>query len=213
MKFIPFDANYFNAGKTNRDCVLRSLCIATLFGYRALLEMMGKGNEFVMGAGYDGGISVEDIDDFARKTGIITKVWGDDEYQEMLDKIGTTETEDLDYFVDNDLDDIMKINNLSKKRFMFIVRDPNVKNDRTQRKYHAVPVVYHNGEWTCLDVDEKDNDSSIPVGKLIPVAVYAVNKMPKKDSPYHYNNERKAVLAQRSRAAADYLKKAREAAK
>jgi len=210
MKFIPFDANYFNAGKTNGDCVIRALCVATLFGYKAILKMLGKKDDFVMGAGFDGGVPLRELDDFAEKTGVITKVWGgDEEYEKMLDEIGTTSMESLDTFLREDLDDIIRINNVRRKRFVFILRDWNVKNDTTKRKYHAVAVVWHDGDWTVVDVDERDNNSKIPVGDMIPVAVYAVNKMPNKESPLYYNNEKTAVLAQRNREVSDYFRKSK----
>lgn len=210
MKFIPFDANYFGAGKTNGDCVVRALCVATLFGYKAILKMLGKKNDFVMGAGYSGGVSIPEIDDFAKRTGIVTKVWGgDEEYEKMLDEIGTTSLENLDTFLKEDMDEIIRINNIKKKRFVFILRDWNVKGDTTKRQYHAVAVVWHNGDWAVVDVDERDNGGIIHNEDMIPILVYAVNRMPKKDSPYYYNNEKQEVLAQRNRELSDYLRKSR----
>ena len=210
MKFIPFDANYFNAGNTNGDCVIRALCVATLFGYKTLMRLFGKEDEFIMGSGYDGGITPEEIDDFADKTGIITKVWGGKEYEDVLDKVGITEDEDLEHFLKNDIDDIIAANNIRKRRFMVVVRDFNKKGDTPDiRRYHAVALVHHNGEWTAVDITDRDNNGKMPISQTIPVELWAVNKMPNKESPLHYNNEKKAVLAQRSREVSDYFKKSR----
>lgn len=155
MKFIPWDANYFDKGTVNKDCVVRALCASTLIGYKTILKLFNKEDEFIMGSGYgySKGISVDEIDEFAKKTGIIERIWGDHEYSKMLDQLGTTDMDTLESFLENDIDEVIDSHNITRKRFMFLVRTPNSKNSDDPHHYHATSVIFHNNEWTCLDVD------------------------------------------------------------
>lgn len=193
MKFIPWDANYFNRGTAMKDCVIRALCASTMIGYKTLMKLFNKEKEFIMGVGYgiSHGIPRVEIDDFANRTGIIERIWGDDEYSRMLDRIGTTEDDTLGSFLENDMDEVMESNGITRnrdKRFIFLVRTPNERNSDDQHHYHATSIIWHGGEWVCLDVDTiKQIQNSIPIW------VYAVKKMPKPDSPIFYDNERKRI--------------------
>lgn len=187
IKFIPWDANYFSRGAKNRDCVIRALCMVTNYGYKKLMEMFGK--KFMFGHGYppgESGISLDEIDKFADETGIIEKIWGgDDGYSELLDKIGiVSDYDNLQSFINNDLDEIMEYNNIKLKRFVFVVKDTK-KEPNDPHHYHMTPVIWYKDRWTCFDLPTIKN-----IQDSIPICCYAVKKVVKNNSPDSYINER-----------------------
>ena len=193
MKFIPLDANYFNRGTAKKDCVIRALCASTMIGYKTIMKLLNKEKEFIMGVGYgiSRGISRAEIDDFANRTGIIERIWGDDEYSRQLDKFGTTEEDTLGSFLENDINEIMDSHGITtdgEKRFVFLVRTPNERNSDDPHYYHATSVVWQNNEWVCVDVDTIEQ-----IQNSIPIWLYAVKKMANPDSPIFYVNERKRI--------------------
>ena len=215
MKFISWDANYFKAGKRNSDCVIRALCVATNFGYKKLLELFKKADKFIMGSGYGQGVGIsrEEVDDFAKRTGIIEKIWsGDSDYLKYLDDFGTTELDAMENFIDNDFDEILSDRHIKSKRFVFMVREPNEQKFNGTHSYHFTPIIWYNNDWTCIDTDiEFDTVENIKYA--IPLAIYAVKKIAKPDSEYYYTNEKKAIKAQQEKEFEDNVIKKRKSNK
>jgi hypothetical protein len=83
--FVPYDANYFRTGDKKKDCVIRAISIAAMLGYKTVTELFNK--NFIFGVGYasNSGISLEEVDEFADKTGIIEMIWGDKYHSMALD--------------------------------------------------------------------------------------------------------------------------------
>ena len=209
MKFISWDANYFKAGNRNNDCAIRALCVATEFGYKKLLEFFKKADEFIMGSGYGQGVGIyrEELDDFAKRTGIIEKIWGgDSDYIKYLDDFGTTELDEMENFINNDFDEILSDRNIKSKRFVFVVRGANKKNFNGTHLYHLTPIIWYKNDWTCIDTDTEFATVE-NIKYAIPIAIYAVKRVAKPDSEYHYDNEKKVVQAQQKKEFMDNVMK------
>jgi len=194
MKIVTRDMNYFGKGSTVKDCVIRALACATNFGYRFLMKLFGMEKNFNLENGYGRGpgISKEQLQKFAKKTGILELIWGDDEYSEYLYQYGTTDAEDLEHFMKNDFEEIIKDAGKGKyKRFVIIVRPGNKKGAEMKESSHAIPMMLINGEWTTVDVK-----TIRQIQYSIPIYVYSVEKIAKKDSEYSLQTEYEEVKAE-----------------
>ena len=210
MKFFKCDTNYFNKGSASKDCVIRALSFATHYGYRYICNELGKGDYFRLGIGYNGhtGITQDELDRFADKTGIIEHIWGDDALSDMLTVTGTDDGDTLELFLDTIVDEILEYNDLKKDnlRLFFKVRTPNTRGS-DDHHFHATTVCWDKelNDWACVDIETIKN-----IEYSIPIHMYVVRKMAEKDSPNFWLNEKRTMLARYREAMsrnADILKK------
>ena len=194
MKFFKCDTNYFNKGSASKDCVIRALSFATHYGYRHICNLLGKGDDFRLGIGYNGrtGITQNELDRFADKTGIIEHVWGDDALSDMLTLTGTDDGDTLEMFLDTLIDEILEYNDLEKDnlRLFFKVRTPNTKGG-DDHHFHATTVCWDKelNDWACVDIETIKN-----IEYSIPIHMYVVRKMADEKSPEFWLNEKKMML-------------------
>lgn len=195
MKFFKCDTNYFDKGSTTKDCVIRALSFATHYGYRYICKELGKGDYFRLGKGYSGptGITQDELDRFADRTGIIEHVWGDDTYSDELTKYGTTDDDTLESFLNVFIDEILEMNHLKKDnlRLVFKVRTPNTKGN-DDHHFHATTVCWDKelNDWACVDVETIEN-----IQYSIPLHMYVVREMADENSPNFWLNEKRTMLA------------------
>ena len=185
MNFKDWNANYWNKGNPKGDCVIRALCRTTLYGYKYLCDALGAGDDFIMGAGFMGGFDLGQIDDFAKKSGLIVKITSDNEFTE--DDVA------LSYA------DLKLLRKMAARKgvnrtasFMF-----TLVGDGENGKWQHATAFIKKGE----DLEHVDVSACQDSIYAVPTAIYAIplDKVCPRDNPNRYENERKRILTEWTR--------------
>ena len=198
MKFVQFDANYFNKSSKG-DCVIRALCLATGYGYKKICDLLGV--DFLPGVGYgwanSQGISFDELMVFAKKTKLIKPIeeeidWdfvdflkGHGPKDDMMDVGSGFSLEDT---IDNNL-----IPDEREYRRLVVL----LHSQKNLKDLHAVCVDNH----TKTYYDTRANESA-KYGIVYAIFAADMSKIPSQKDPDYYSNEKARILKDH----ADYLK-------
>ena len=219
MKFFPWNANYWNTAddKSANDCVIRALCTTTAFGYYYICDRLGV--KASLEDGFTGpGISAEQLEAFAKETGIVSLAWIDEEFEALLkgrlkhDLHVPSSDEMLKTWVDEGMVDISMDEyarrtgaRFFRNRAVVSVRSNSATGRKSDLKLHATALIRRDGEWGMYD-------SRLCRDALneIPRRLFVVNGQCPKGSPNYYwtekarmERERKKVYAAGARSYSD----------
>jgi len=212
MKFIPFNANYFNsqAEKDYGDCVVRALCVTLQMGYKKICELLGV--DFKLGTGYgyaeSDGITPDEVE--SKLSEYVIRIYKDDEFynQGNVDFSAPLEDELLSNWADIEngggmgiIADEAKLRGkrFYPNRFLVFTRNPKSKNSSSSDlNLHATAIIRSKGEWSVVDGSKIRG-----IMNQVPTDLFAIKKFCKPDDPDYYYTEKNKVLKQ---GTAEFLK-------
>lgn len=191
MKFIPFNANYWN--RKVKDCVIRSFCMALNAGYMTMCKVFGKKFEYGWGYGLEQGISKEEIDEFVSKYGkkFDIKEIAPGKFRELQDQFQETEMS-LEFIIDSGLfEGVLEEEGITANSFIGLVRTSRKEDNLDSWGFHAVSFGRSGEEWKYVDIPEKETTIN-----AVPIAIYSVGMKIPNSAKISYQNEKNFVLAE-----------------
>lgn len=200
MKFIPFNANYFNqlSTKDYGDCVVRALCVTLQMGYKKVCEMLGV--DFKIGTGYGysqaDGITPEQVE--SKMGDYVERIYRNEEFYDWnQDFSAPMEDELLGGWVESGMQfEIDRAKEKGKRfypnRFLVFTRNPKSKNlSSNDLNLHATAVIFQKGDWAVVDGSRIKG-----IVNQIPTDLFAIKKFCKPDNPDFYYTEKAKIMAQ-----------------